>query len=167
MECVRLENWHFCWNRRKKLSILESGGGYTGNRCPPWIGLFGKRKKASYWRYRNNSIPEQRKYNTQCCDDITIQKFIFGDSSQLKLDNNKRQLSGGLYITNKFTLKNDKFMCLRRHMRIYSVYCRLPHISIFCFVRKKRTADVDTMCGNTWLTVTHKASVTHYQIVLQ
>ena len=40
MEYARLKNWHFCWNRRKHLSILDVYSGYTGNRYPLWDQIF-------------------------------------------------------------------------------------------------------------------------------
>ena len=35
------------------------------------------------------------------------------------------------------------------------------------YLLKKSTTDVDTMCGNTWIIVTQKSCVPHYQIILQ
>ena len=50
-------------------------------------------------------------YKNQCCDDLTIKNFMCGDSSELKLENNKGTLFGGLHITNKLNL-NMKFYVL-------------------------------------------------------
>ena len=34
---------------------------------------------ASYWRHENNLLPDHTKYNTQFCNDPSIQHFMWGD----------------------------------------------------------------------------------------
>ena len=92
--------------------------------------VFGKtaKKIASYWRNGNTPLPEQRKYNTQCWYDPNIQNFIEGSSSELELENNKSLVSEGLQVLNQGNLNDEKMECLRRHILIQSIWCRLPHI---------------------------------------
>ena len=128
MERARLKNWYFCWNRRNEFSRLELDGGYTGNRYPLWVRLLGKLKKierASYWRHGNTTIPDQRNYNIQCCNDTTIRYFMWGDSSELKLENNKGSVSDGLHVR-----KVEKLLCLRIHIWFQYLWSRLPQIYI-------------------------------------
>ena len=42
-------------------------------------------------------------------------------------------------IRNQVTLNDNKFVCLRSHIRIQSVQCRLPQIYIFSFESIKTT----------------------------
>ena len=108
----KFEKLAFWGNGRNKFSIFELDGGYTGKICPLWVRLSGKlKKRASYRRHRNTPIPYQRKYNTQFCDDQTIQNFLWGDSSELKLENNKGSGSDGLHVRNQVTL-DDEHWCV-------------------------------------------------------
>ena len=70
------------------------------------------------------------KYNTQICDDPTIQHVMWGDSSELKIENNKVLGSDGLHVRNKLTLDDENLVCLRSHIWIHSLWCRLYQIYI-------------------------------------
>ena len=113
MGCARLKTGIF-WNRRNKFSRLKLDGGYTGNRYIWWVSLSGKLlKKISYCRHGNTPLPEKRKYNSQCCDDPTIQHFMWGDPSELKSENNsKGSVSDGLHIRNKMTLNDERLIII-------------------------------------------------------
>ena len=69
-------------------------------------------------------------YNTQCFDDTTIQHFMWGDLSELKLENNKGSGSGSLQVRDQVTLIYEKLVCLRSHIWIQSLCCWLPQIYI-------------------------------------
>ena len=47
-------------------------------------------------------------YNTQFCNDPTIQHFMWGDLSALKLENNKVAGSDGIDFRNQLTLNDEK-----------------------------------------------------------
>ena len=89
-----------------------------------------KKRTAYYWRHGNNPLPEKMKYNTKFCNDSTIQHFMWGESSEFKLENNKVPGSDGLHIRNQVTLNDEKLVCLSNQMWIKSLGCRLPHIYI-------------------------------------
>ena len=76
-------------------------GGYTGNKYPLYVSLSGQ---LIYWRHDNNIIPEHMKYNTQFWNDTTIQTFMWGDSLELKWENNKGSGSEGLHVKNQVTI---------------------------------------------------------------
>ena len=76
--------------------------------------------KISYWRHGNNPLPKQKKYNTQCCNDLTIQHFLWGDSSELKLEKNKGSGFYGLHVRNKLTL-NDENKCVFEESHVDTV----------------------------------------------
>ena len=70
-----------------------------------------KKKRYSYWRHGNTPLPEKMKHNTQCCDDPTIQHFMWGDPPELKSENNsKGSRSDCLHVRNKVTLNNEKLV---------------------------------------------------------
>ena len=140
---------------------------------PFWVILLGGKelkRRASYWRHGNTPLPEKINYNTQCCDGPTFQHFMWGDSPELKLENNKGSESDDLHVRNQVTLNCEKLVWLMSHMWIQSLCCRLTQIYISYLepmkkIRKK--PDVDTMDGNISLRVTQKAFVAHSQILIQ
>ena len=141
MECTRLKNWNFCWNRRNKFFRLDVDIGYTGKIYTLWFSLSGRKKRgASYWRHGNIAIPDNTKYNTQCQDDPSKQHFVQGNSSELKLENRKESVYGVLHVTTQLTLNDDKCVFLRIHIWIKSRWFRLPLIYIWQLelIRKSR-----------------------------
>ena len=69
--------------------------------------------------------------NTQLCDDPNTQHFMWGESSELKSENNSEGSgSDGPHVRNKVNLNDEKLVCLRSHMWIHYVCCRLPLIYI-------------------------------------
>ena len=74
---------------------------------PFWFAFLENLKKGlilEIWKY---SSPYQINYNTQFCDDPTIQHFMWGYSLEFKLENNKGSGSDGLHVRNQVTF-NDK-----------------------------------------------------------
>ena len=61
------------------------------------------------------------KYNTQCCKYPTIQNFMWGESSELKLENNKGSGSDGLHVRNQVTLNYEKCVFEESYMDTVSV----------------------------------------------
>ena len=98
-------------------------------------------------------------YNTQGYDEPNKQHFVWGNSSELNLENSKGPVSGGLHITNQFALNDDNCFCLRMHMWIQFMECRLTQICIFSFGlrgrgrNKKGKTYVDIICCTAWLTL--------------
>ena len=138
MECTRLKNWHFCWNRKNRFSILGLDSGYTGNRYPLWVSISVKLKKkkekkkvASYQRHGSTALPENMNYNNQCQNEPNKQHFVWGNSSELKSENRKGEVYYGLHVTTPFTHNNEKNVCLRSHIWIQSWWYRLPLIYIW------------------------------------
>ena len=113
------------------------------------------------------------KYNTRCCDDQTIQNFMWGDSLELKLENKKWSRPYILHVRNQVTLNDEKLVCLRSHIWIQSLWCRLPHIYMLYLEpirisrKKEKNPDAIAMDDNNSLWVTHKAFFAHSQILLQ
>ena len=52
------------------------------------------------------------KYKTQYYDDPSKQHFMWGNSSELKLENRKVPVSGGIQVTNKLTLNYEFFFVI-------------------------------------------------------
>ena len=134
-------------------------------------GIFFK-QRSSYWRLGYIPLPDKRKYNTQSWDDPTIQHFMWGDSSELKLENNKGSVLDGLHVRNQVTINDEKVVFLRSRIWIHSLWHRFPQIYIsylepIIISRKKGNPDSDTMDVNTLFRVTHKACVAHSSILIQ
>ena len=89
-----------------------------------------KEKIFLYWRHGNTPLLEKIKYNTQQGDDPTIQNFMWGESSYLKLENNKGSGLDGLNIRNQVTLNDENLVGLKSHIWIQYLWCRLPPIYI-------------------------------------
>ena len=96
-----------------------------------------------------------------------FQHFIQGDSSELKSENIKGSVLDVMHVRNQVTFNDENLFCLRSHILIQSMRCRLPQIHVFKFERikkisgkkeinKNKKTDADTMCGNILLPVTHK-----------
>ena len=123
------------------ISMLDLNSGFTGNRYPLYVRLSGQFKKGgdSSWRHWNTTIPNNMNYNTQRYYDPSIQYFMWGDSSELKSGNSKKSGLDGLNVRNKVTLNDEKVVCLRSHMWINYMWCRLSHINIL-YLERIRTS---------------------------
>ena len=139
-----LKEWHSFWIRRNKLYRLDLHNGYMGNIYPLYAILSGQvfLKGASYWIHGSNPLPYNMKYNTQFWDDPNIQNFIWGESSELKSENSKGEVYGGLYVRNQGTLNDENFGCRRSHIRIQFVKFRSPQTYIWYFGLIKPTKEV-------------------------
>ena len=61
------------------------------------------------FRHESNPLSEHINYNIQTFDDPTIQHFMWGDSSELKLENNKGSGSNVLHDRNKVAINGEKW----------------------------------------------------------
>ena len=126
----KVENWHFFGigetNSPDWSWVVDTQLTYT----PFGLAFRVNLKKGSYLRHVNITLPEKMKYNTQCCDDTTIQHFMWGKSPELKLENNKVSVLNGLHVGNQVTLNYKKLVCLRSHIWIQYLLCMFPHIYI-------------------------------------
>ena len=94
-----------------------------------FLGGGGVKKRASYWRHVNTPLPEKMWHNTQCCDDPTIQPFMWGDPSDLKSENNiKGSILDGLHVRNKVTLQDKRLMMIP-FMIIPHLQLPIKHVS--------------------------------------
>ena len=96
------------------------------------------KNKDSWWRNGTTTLPDNTKYNTQCYDDPNKQHFIWGNSSELNSENSKGPVSVGLHVTIQLTLNDENSVCLRRHMWIHYMECRLPQTYIFYFLKGRQ-----------------------------
>ena len=98
---------------------------------------------------------------------------MWGESSDLRLENNNGSGLDSIHVRNKVTQNYEKLVFLRSHMWKQYLWCRLSPDSYLVFgthknIQKKgKNPDSDTMDGNTLLWVTQKACVSHGQILLQ
>ena len=64
MECARLKNWHFCWNKMNKLSVLDSKMDKQVTDISFVLAFMEKikinRKGASYCIYVNTTILDNK-----------------------------------------------------------------------------------------------------------
>ena len=101
---------------------------------------------------------------------------MLGDSPKLKSENSKRSGLDSLHVRNQVSLDDEKLVCLRTHMWIQYVLCRLPHVKFFYLEliiissrkgKKRNNSDADNMYVNTLFQVTQKSCVSHFQILLK
>ena len=64
---------------------------------------------------------------------------MWGNSSELKSENRKGSVYGGLHVTTKLTLNDDKCVCLRSHIWIHYQWYIFPLIYIW-YLELIRTA---------------------------
>ena len=67
-------------------------------------------------------------------DDPNEQHFMWRCLSEMKSENSKGSRSGDFHFRNQNTLNDENFVCLRSHIWIYSMWCRLHHIYIYIYI---------------------------------